>query len=267
MRYGIALGLLLAAPPSAQSFQLLSNIWSSGASTRLGGQRGSVIQQVAAAPAFPSSEGGNTTASSIYLANLVTDAVQSDDDAEEIELAERRRKITERFGSYRVTLPLSQTNTVSQPLIMGMTIRQFSPGPVLSDEVLNLDSLVFERVQADASPAMPESTAVETITPEVMKQRLNPDMAGVYVASVTVSSPAWNAGIRPGDLLTSTAATFGGGLWSKSTLEGVRSALISRRMTADSATFEFRRTDVDKPENVYELTLSKPIGLNLRGMY
>ena len=266
MRYGIALGLLMAAPQSStEAFQLpsalLNNIWSSPASHR--DQRATVPK--VASSAFASSDGpsNNATASSLYLASLVTDAVNTDDDAEEIELAERQRKVTERLGSYRVTLPLS---SVAQPSSMGMTIRQFSPGPEISDEILNVDTLVIKNIANQLDESLNDGSA-ETISASVMQERLDPEFAGLYVSSVAVQSSAWKAGIRPGDLLISTAATFGGALWPKSTLEGVRSALTSRRMTTDSATFEFKRTDVEKARNVYELTLSKPIGLNLRGEF
>lgn len=262
MRYGIAVGLLLASHPAIDAFQLPSFVDSPWSGSCL--QRRTVVQQVAAsAYATPDGPSGNATASGLYLASLVTDAVQTDDDAEEIELAERRRKITERFGSYRATLPLSK-NKNNNDVIMGMAIRQFSPGPEISDQILNLDSLSVEMAKDDEDEES-ESSVVETISASVMQKRLDPDFAGLYVSSVIMQSPAWNAGIRPGDLLTSTASTFGGAMWSKTTMEGVRSSLTSRRMTADTATFEFKRTDVDKPANVYELTLSKPIGLNLRG--
>lgn len=223
------------------------------------------MRQVASsAYASPESSPNNATASSLYLASLVSDAVQTDDDAEEIELAERRRKVTERLGSYRVTLPLSQKNTISAPSVMGMTLRQFSTGQVISDGILNLDTLTIEPTSEQAGESLNDKN-IATISTSRMQERLDPEFAGLYVSSVVVQSAAWKAGIRPGDLLISTAATFGGALWPKSTLEGVRSSLTTRSMTADSATFEFKRTDVDKPTNVYELTLSKPIGLNLRG--
>lgn len=211
----------------------------------------------------------NGTSTSDYLTNLVTDAVQTDDDAEEIELAERRRKITERSGSFRVTMPLVQQvdKTVSEPApLMGMRFRQFNNGRAISEQVLNLDSFVIETLsEAEAGVNERDGAVLETISNSVMQERLAPNFAGVFVSSVLKNGPAWNAGIRPGDLVTSTAATFGDSLWPKTTLEGVKSAISSRRMVAGSATFEFIRTDVQATDNTYELTLPKPIGLNLRG--
>ena len=211
----------------------------------------------------------NATSTSVYLTNLVTDAVQNDDDAEEIELAERRRKITERSGSFRVTLPLLQkldkTVTEAGPL-MGMSLRQFNSGRAISDQVLNLDTFVIESLSEKEAVLNDNDGAVlETISNAAMQERLAPNFSGVFVSNVLKGGPAWKAGIRPGDLLTSTAATIGDSLWPKTTLEGVKSAISSRKMVAGSATFEFIRTDIQERDNTYELTLPKPIGLNLRG--
>ena len=157
----------------------------------------------------------NGTSTGVYLTNLVTDAVQTDDDAEEIELAERRRKINERSGSFRVTLPLlQQDKTVTQPsTLIGMTIRQFYTGRQISNQILNLDTFVIETISEERDTGVngssEETAAVDTISNAVMQERLAPNFSGVFVSSVSKGSPAWNAGIRPGDLLTSTAATFG----------------------------------------------------------
>ena len=230
--------------------------------------------------------GVNATATGLYLTNLVTDAVQTTDDAEEIELAERRRKIGERSGTYRVTLPLAAAPSTSKgvpptarptPLSLGFSIRQFYVGGEITDQVLHLDTLVIDKIEpatetdrdggtADhADGDAPSSSGVETISTVVMRERLDRSTSGVYVWSVRRGSPAWEAGIRPGDVLTSTAATFGDAFWPKASLEGVRSALASRRMVSGTASFEFRRTDVAATDNAYELSLARPIGLNLRG--
>jgi len=295
MRYGIAFTLLLAAqtPSSSSAFlqQSTSTFISihcpSGAtnaptSADNDNRRSTFRHGVSAyAPAEDGSSdslgGANATSTGLYLTNLVTDAVQSADDAEEIELAERRRKISERSGTYRVTLPLTampksaeamSEKTVSQtPTIMGFSIRQFSTGGDISNKVLNLDTLAMETVVIWGEKEDTESPEnnVETISVADMKNRLDRSISGVYVCRVQKGGPAWESGIRPGDVLTSTAATFGDAFWPKTTLEGVRSAITSRRMVAGSAGFEFRRTDVPTTDNLYELSIKRPIGLNLRG--
>jgi hypothetical protein len=257
--------LLLTAFSVGYSFQftsLVGDIWGGSSSHRC--NRLHVALQ-AATHAYVSST-NNSAANSHYLANLVTDAVQTDDDAEEIILAERRRKITQRSGSYRVTLPLSLSMTGASSRHIGITIRQFEMGREISENILNIDDLTIKTtVDADGNgPSFDGS--VETISVCAMQERLDPRLAGLYVSSVAVQSPAWKAGVRPGDMLTSTAITFGEALWPKTTLEGVRSALKSRKVVSDTATFEFKRTAMGKAHNIYELTVVRPIGLNLRGM-
>jgi pentatricopeptide repeat protein len=277
MRYGVAVAILLASQSSTAAFQSTRQDLSLLGRTR---ERPHSIRQVASTFLAEGTPSNNATANTLYLANLVTDAVQTDDDAEEIELAERRRKISERAGTYRVSLPLSRpsrymTRSVQQqPLLMGLCLRQYTEGGEILDQVLDLDSLAIRTIASDdeAVEDTPDvsSTYVEIIQSSVMQEHLRKakySSGGVYVSSVIVKSPAWNAGVRPGDVMTAAASTLGDALWPKTTLEGVRSALTSRRMVSGSATFEFQRTDVASKEldNVYELTLSKPIGLNLRG--
>ncbi|CAB9527914.1 Pentatricopeptide repeat-containing protein [Seminavis robusta] len=276
MKYGLAVSLLLAAQSTVafQGSSLFQPPLPTPAS-RHHSNSGRSIRHLVSTYLSEGTPANNATANTLYLANLVTDAVQTDDDEEEIELAERRRMISERSGTYRVSLPLAQPSrgtkgVEEQPLLMGLCLRQFTTGSSILDQVLDLDSLAIRNVAADV-PDMeltPDiaNKRIETIDPTLMKGRLEKDASGVYVSSVIFQSPAWNAGVRPGDVMTAAAATFGDALWPKTTLEGVRSALTSRRMVAGKATFEFQRTDVTSKnlDNVYELTLSKPIGLNLR---
>ena len=214
MRYGFALSVVLATQTATDAFQIPALFNGAnrvaGLSTK---QQRAAFHQVAASSIYASGDGrsGNATASSLYLASLVSDAVQSDDDIEEIELAKRRRKITERAGSFRVKLPLGKSSDAPP---MGMTIRQFALGPEISDQILDLDSLAIETV-AEADDVTSQSENMETIATSTMKERLDPNFAGLYVASVAVDSAAWNAGVRPGDMLTSGAATFGEALWPK----------------------------------------------------
>jgi hypothetical protein len=278
MRYGVAVAFLVATQSSTAAFQSTRQEWSLLGRTP---ERPLSIRQVASTLPFEGNpSNNNATASTLYLASFVTDAVQTDDDSEEIELAERRRKISERSGTYRVSLPLSQpsrymTRSVQQqPLLMGLCLRQFTAGGEILDQVLDLDSLSIRIIAGDdeAVEDTPDlsSTYVDKIQSSLMQEHLREagySPGGVYVSSVVVQSPAWNAGIRPGDLMTAAAATLGDTMWPKTTLEGVRSSLTSRRMVSGTATFEFQRTDGANKEldNVYELTLLKPIGLNLRG--
>jgi len=262
MRYSIAVACLLAAqsPSANNAFNMAPNfpkvdprVHSASSHGRQEQQRvfpHGVSASFSAGEVTAGTGGGsgelhndslNVTSTSVYLTSLVSDAVQTDDDAEEIELAERQRKITQRSGSFRVTLPLRMPQdmaaVVTQPASLGLTIRQFYKGRDISNQILNLDTLVIETIntaeKAGVNGDSSKDTAVmETIEDSVMQDRLAPNFSGVYVSSILKLGPAWNAGIRPGDLLTSTGATLGSSLWPKTTLEGVQSAVSSRKMVS-----------------------------------
>lgn len=58
-------------------------------------------------------------------------------------------------------------------------------------------------------------------------------------------------------------------IWAKSTMEGVRSAITSRKVISSSMKFEFQRSNlkIDESEVVqeFELTLSRPMGIHIEG--
>jgi len=80
------------------------------------------------------------------------------------------------------------------------------------------------------------------------------------------------SGVRAGDVLTATSATMGGKLWPKSTLDGVKSAVSSRKVILPTMDFEFRPLVLDQVDGVeavqsFELSLSHPIGINVEGEF
>ena len=61
---------------------------------------------------------------------------------------------------------------------------------------------------------------------------------GVVVSSVAQGDLAWTAGVRAGIVLVATSPTLGSMLWPKSTLDDVRLAISSRKVTI--ATVDFK---------------------------
>jgi hypothetical protein len=99
---------------------------------------------------------------------------------------------------------------------------------------------------------------------------LDESFDGVVVSSVARGGLAWKSGVRAGDILTATSATMGNKLWPKSTLDGIKSAISSRKVISPTMDFEFRQLtsdEVDSTEVVqtFELSLSRPIGINVEG--
>lgn len=146
-------------------------------------------------------------------------------------------------------------------LDMGIRLCQITRGRnVLMDRQLDLDSLEFKAVLEDAeSPSL--SSSLDTTN---LRRRIDGELQGVVVATVQEGSAGWVAGVRPGDILKTSSATLGTQLWPKSTLEGVRSAVLSRRAVAGSIQLEFQRL-AEVVDNQFELTLTRPIGLELKG--
>ena len=128
---------------------------------------------------------------------------------------------------------------------------------------LNLDTLDFENGSTNIINNDSDSNTV-TIDFSSIQRRIDGEFQGIVVSAVNQGSAGWVAGVRPGDILKATSATLGNQLWPKSTLEGVKSALLSRRAVAESIQFEFQRLG-ETVDNQFELTLTRPIGFNLKG--
>jgi hypothetical protein len=191
----------------------------------------------------------------------ITEAVSDEPDIEEAEIALKQRMVEKRLKTYAVTLPLASTplEGKSEVLSMGLTLRQIRKGRTIDSNELNLDTLRFEKCDraqgTDGLQKMDEAN---------LRRRVDGEFQGLVVSSIVEGSSAWVAGVRAGDILKTTSATIGAKLWPKSTLEGVRSAIVSRKATSRSIQFEFQRLG-EAVDNQFELTLSRPIGLELKG--
>lgn len=174
---------------------------------------------------------------------------------------------------------------------IGMSLRQVYIGRKLSELALDVDTLRFqsfvdelqgrrvdgEEVEEDAGDSSSSATvgSVKVLQNSAL-ETLTESFDGVVVSSVTIGGLAWKSGVRAGDVLTATSATLGSKLWPKSTLDGVRSAISSRKAVIPTMDFEFRRLLVDGGEanvggagveavRTFELSMSRPIGINVEG--
>ena len=164
---------------------------------------------------------------------------------------------------------------------IGMSLRQVYSGKKLSELALDVDTLRFQSFEdelqgrvvdgveeVDMNGESSATAALIQVLQNSELDQLSETFDGVIVSSVARGGLAWTSGVRAGDILTATSATLGDKLWPKSTLDGVRSAISSRKVIVPSMDFEFRRLGMEKGhgvENVqsFELALSRPIGINV----
>ena len=158
---------------------------------------------------------------------------------------------------------------------VGMSLRQVYSGRRLSELALDIDTLRFQSFvdELQGRNVLEDENQDSLGTLQVLQNSalklLEESFDGVVVSSVTRGGLAWEAGVRAGDILSATSATMGNKLWPKSTLDGVRSAISSRKVMSPSMDFEFRRLTLEKAEaesvQSFELSLSRPIGINVEG--
>lgn len=191
----------------------------------------------------------------------IANAVRDEPDTDEEMIALRQQRVQERTKTYTVTLPLVKSSFIeekSQVLSMGMSACQVNKGREFEGLELDLDSLEFLKTDA-----IQEEEGVERLDEVSLSRRITGEFQGLVVSSVTKDGAAWAAGVRPGDIIKSTSATMGSQRWPKSSLEGVRSVLQSRKAVSTSIQFELQRPG-EAVDNQFELTLTRPIGLELK---
>jgi hypothetical protein len=192
----------------------------------------------------------------------IANAVRDEPDTDEERIALKQRRVQERTKTYTVTLPLTKSSIIegrSQVLSMGMSLCEVNKGREFGGLELDLDSL--EILKTDS---IQEEEGTERLNEVSLSRRISGEFQGLVVSSLTKEGAAWASGIRPGDIIKSTSATVGSQRWPKTSLEGVCSVLQSRKAVSGSIRFELQRPG-EAVDNQFELTLAKPIGLELKG--
>lgn len=167
---------------------------------------------------------------------------------------------------YDVTLPIVPGQNVD------MCLKQVDVNGIVSENSLDVDSLKYISAEKDAilNKGMVRTTSIEG--PDGTFQILDEECVmkgtdGIVVSSIKRGGLAWNLGIRAGDLLVATSATLGDNMWPKSTLDGVRSAISSRKVVSSTMQAQFQRAGelIGEAEMVqeFELTLTRPMGIHI----
>jgi hypothetical protein len=269
VRYGIALAALLSATTttqvnSFQSFQPDSLKSRENISSRrgVGYDMKRDISASSSTPEYPNGDALGEAVMSVAEAarDTLSKAVSDEPDASETGIALKKRQVQERSKTYKVTLPLTASRVKANSILStGLTFAQISKGRTFSEEQLSLDSLRIGKFNIKV-----DDENVQAMDREKVERTVDTNFQGVVVSTVIQGSAAWTAGVRAGDMLKSTSATLGDALWPKSTLEGVLSAVSSRRASSGSIQLEFQRMG-NVVDNQFELTLTRPLGMELKG--
>lgn len=285
-RFGIALALLLATTPAVDGYSNFTPV--SRQLQRGVGQRGRQQQQLPYGASNHRSNLSHGTPRSVSATNAdfggpngdslsdalnsvtsaarasIAKAVTDEPDLDEAEIAKKKKTVQDRLKVYKVTLPLASTTLEEKStlLSMGLKLRQVEKGRTLGPTELNLDTLTYETYTATEIKS--KNSDGERVDEARFARRVDGEFQGVVVSCVDKDSAAWAAGVRPGDIVKSTSATIGNQMWPKSTLEGIQSALSSRKVSSGVVQFEFQRLG-EVVDNQFELSITRPIGLELKG--
>lgn len=209
-----------------------------------------------------------------YLDSLSSDLP----DAYEEAMARKKQIVLENGQpnfQYEIALPISKAAQDTTAMkYLGVTLSEVGTGPI-SAKVLDLDSLQYLasveetelRVAANANAGEKGTGSIQYLD-EAMRDVVEDDtFRGVVVSSVVRGGIAWNAGVRAGDMLMATSATMGQRLWPKSTLDGVRSAISSRKVMSPDMKFQFQRSGAQisatQVVEEFELSLTRPMGIHV----
>lgn len=189
--------------------------------------------------------------------------------------------------TFRVQMSLSSSSSSSSfPLLFGLTVVEVNTQK--SSKQLNLDTS-----QITSAPEEEDwDKEIRWLTSMTSSSTTTTGNNNSYlvVRSVVPDSPADQCGVQVGDVLVAVSATLGSKIWPTSTLEGLRSAMASRKITGNrSITLEFVKTIpnstttlsegstentaiaspastaavVEQEYDVFELSLTKPLGFQI----
>jgi len=195
---------------------------------------------------------------------------ESDDDEVESVTRLRRKALNSSDNVYlretfEVKFPITKSASTNNSPIGLAVVRVRKNRDINTDLVLNLDTLRYGGMSTSDSNSPTKSQFLDV---ESFMDMIDDEFDGVVVSSVVKGSIAWNAGVRVSDVIVATSATIGDQLWPKSTLDGVRSSLSSRKVLNSYAMIRFGKFRASyaasKVTEKFELFLKRPIGIEVK---
>jgi len=169
---------------------------------------------------------------------------------------------------YDIELPITSSGVAEKK--SGLALKEMKEG-ILSEASLEVDSLRYVSLEEEVIRNQKLECSCDEAGNDGSMQVLNEKditfSSGVVVSSVTRGELAWDLGIRAGDVLVATSATIGDKIWPKSTMEGVRSAISSRKVLSNTIQIQLKRAgEVDSEAELvqeFEMSLSRPMGIHI----
>ena len=219
---------------------------------------------------FPSNQPWNTDSSnSQRRQRLDGDSLDTgEEDADQVAIEQRQQRMLKRqtIGQFRITLPLgdaaSKGKSNNKPHYYDMNLVQVSPGRVLGTQQLNIQSMELQPFQSIDNQDIDSTDSMYYMNTTAVLQEIDSSFHGLLVASV--GTAAYAQGVRPGDILLAVSATLGDAMWPKTTLEGVRAAISSRKVVAGSVELALQHYQQTTRKQEFELTLQRPLGFDIQ---
>jgi len=184
-----------------------------------------------------------------------------------LEIGDGAQTLTFEYG---VEIPI--VGTLNREKNLGLSLREVKDGD-LSELCLELDTLRYVSLEEEVMrhQKLDCSTGDEGSdgSIQILDEKTLDGVSGIVISSVGRGGIAWDLGIRAGDLLVATSATIGNKMWPKSTFEGVRSAISSRRVMSKTMQVKFQRANemsrISGSELVqeFEVSLTRPMGIHI----
>lgn len=208
-----------------------------------------------------------------------TDKNDGEDEEESFTYGSSRTKDASAVGgpmdTYTVSLPINGIMFSEKVLsFVGMSLRQVASGKEMTNMAYNVDSqrMVNSGVAAARTKrhnSIDSKNKMFTLDDPEALALVPEKFEGIIVSELFEGGLAYDSGVRIGDALVATSATIGDKIWPKSTLEGVQSAIQSRRIISSDMKFQFRRPraylDATEVVEEFDLTLTRPMGIQVEG--
>jgi len=196
---------------------------------------------------------------------------------EQARIVSKQEQVAQRQQEQMDTVYPSVTFDITLPIVnTGLVARQLNRNSAGDGEYarLSLDSLQYSSgssvkvVNVDDDSSTNDQQA-ETVVLQLIDAGLT---NAVVLDEVVEGSVADKLGLKVGDVIVGTSATMGEQVWAKSTLDGVRSAISSRKLMNSELTLRIRRyanlcdaslMSEQEVTECFDLTLMKPLGIQV----